>query len=607
MSLSAEKSPVSKTDVSDNINLQSYSDDSTYEIAQTKQTKSSSSFFQSFKDSFKRAEENSEDEMEPSYSQLETSLSFASQVTTGKIGASKSKLKRNIKPRHLFMISIGTGVGTGMLVSTGSTLRQAGPGNLFIAYVIASTFIYTTYNSIAELAIVYKDLSGSFNDMFKFLVDPGFAFATNLCYGITWLCVLPLELTTSALLIRYWTTKVNPDIYVACFYVFLVCVNFLGGQGFAEFEFTISLIKFLSVISFFIYALILDLGGVKGQPYIGGKYWRDPGAFKGADAANRFKGLCACFVFAVMSYGGFESSILISSVVKHPVKALKKGRKMLCYRIAVLYLGLIVFISLVVPYNSDKLLGGGNSASDASPLIIAASKVNVYPHILNAVILLSVLSVGNNALYCASRVWHSFFTQYFPHPTLTYVDRRGRPLTCLIIACLFGLLCFIAAASFRVVFFNWLIAVAGLAFLFTYTSMNLAHIRFRQAMKYNNRSLNELAFISQTGVWGSYWGIFIMALMFIAQFWVAIVPIGEGKPDANAFFQNYLCVVVWIIAYLGYKIYYKEWQFLIPIEQIDIVSNRDIFDHEAIMEEERELNLKIKNSSIFKRILHFWC
>ncbi|XBW37372.1 hypothetical protein QEN19_002952 [Hanseniaspora menglaensis] len=560
------------------------------------------SFFQNVKDSFKRATDD-EDEISPTYSQLETSLS--GNIINNR--NSKTKFKRTIKPRHLFMISIGTGVGTGMLVSTGSALRQAGPANLFIAFSIVSAFIYATYNSVAELAIVYKELPGSYNDMFKFLVDPSFAFATNLCYAITWLCVLPLELTTSSLLIRFWTTKTNPDIYVACFYVTLVAVNFIGGEGFAEFEFIVSLIKFTAVISFFIYALVMDLGGVKGQPYIGGKYWRDPGAFRGNNAANKFKGLCACFVFAGFSYGGFESAVLISSVVQNPVKALKKGRKMLLYRIAILYLGLIIFISLVVPYNSDKLLGGGNAASDASPLIIAASNVNVYPHILNAVIVLSVLSVANNSLYCASRVWHSFFTQYYPNSTLTYIDRRGRPLTCLIIACVFGLLCFLAASSFRVVFFDWLIAVAGLAMLFNYFGMNLAHIRFRKAMQAQGKSLKELAFKSQTGTLGSYLSCFIIILLFIAQFWIAIVPVGEGKADANAFFQNYLCVVVWVVAYIAYKLYSKEWQFVIPADKVDIDSNRTIFNYDEIEQEQKMLNEKISKESFIKRMLHFWC
>ena len=83
-------------------------------------------FFSSFIESFQRADENEFDEhnngksVKPTFSQLETSVS---NQLVGNI-TNKNTLKRNIKPRHQFMISIGTGVGTGMLVSTGSALRQ---------------------------------------------------------------------------------------------------------------------------------------------------------------------------------------------------------------------------------------------------------------------------------------------------------------------------------------------------------------------------------------------------------------------------------------------------------------------------------------------------
>ncbi|KAL6937258.1 hypothetical protein ACO0OL_001819 [Hanseniaspora opuntiae] len=540
-------------------------------------------FFSSFIESFQRADENEFDEhnngksVKPTFSQLETSVS---NQLVGNI-TNKNTLKRNIKPRHQFMISIGTGVGTGMLVSTGSALRQAGPANL--------------------------ELSGSYNDMFKFLIDPAFGFATNICYALDFLCVLPLELVTSSLLIRYWTTKVNADIFVSIFYVLLFMINLIGGNGYAEFEFIISSIKLTAVMSFLIYGLIKDLGGTPNQKYIGGKYWREPGAFRGDDGINRFKGLCVCFVFAAFAYGGFESSILVSSVVEKPVQALKKGRKMLLYRIFIVYLGLLLIIGLLVPFNNPKLLGGSGSESDASPLIIAVSNVNVYPHILNAVILLSVLSVANNALYTSARTLHSLFTQFCPHPNLTYVDKRGRPLACMAVSAVFGLLCLFAAASFRVTFFNWLLSISGLAALFTYGGMNIAHIRFRKALKAQGKSLNELAFISPTGVWGSYWSVIMIGLIFIAQFWVALVPIGSSKPDANNFFQNYLCAIVWLICYIGYKIYNKEWQILIPVDKIDIDSNRIIYDHEVIKLEEQEKKIKLKNSSIFKRILSFWC
>ena len=40
----------------------------------------------------------------------------------------KSSLKRSIKPRHLMLMAIGTGIGTGLFIGSGATLSQGGPG-----------------------------------------------------------------------------------------------------------------------------------------------------------------------------------------------------------------------------------------------------------------------------------------------------------------------------------------------------------------------------------------------------------------------------------------------------------------------------------------------
>jgi len=302
-----------------------------------------------------------------------------------------------------------------------------------------------------------------------------------------------------------------------------------------------------------------------------------------------------------------EVSVMLSSVVQNPVYALKKARKMLLYRIFLIYFGIIIFIGLLVPYTNEKLLGGGSSASDASPLIIAVANIKVYPHILNAVILLSVLSVANCAYYSAARILHSFFVQFYPHPTLIKVDRKGRAVTCMFITSIFGLLSFFAAAPFRVDFFNWLLALSGLAVLFLYFGFNLAHIRFRAAMKVQNRSLNELAFISPTGVWGSYWGIFMVVIIFIAQFWVALTPIGTHTPNAQSFFQNYLCAILWILCYIGHKLYNRNCQFLIPLDKLNIDKDRIIYNHEELMQQEKEHLKMTQNGRFWKKLFNFFC
>jgi amino acid transporter len=63
----------------------------------------------------------------------------------------------------------------------------------------------------------------------------------------------------------------------------------------------------------------------------------------------------------------------------------------------------------------------------------------------------------------------------------TYIDKKGRPLVVIILQLLFGCLAFINLAPSGGEIFNWLLALSGLAILFIYGSIALAHIRFRRA------------------------------------------------------------------------------------------------------------------------------
>ena len=56
-------------------------------------------------------------------------------------------------------------------------------------------------------------------------------------------------------------------------------------------------------------------------------------------------------------------------------------------------------------------------------------------------------------------------------------------------------------------------------------------------MKVQNRSLTELPFVAQSGVWGSYFGLTLNILYLIAQFYIGLFPVG-GKPNAYDFFWH---------------------------------------------------------------------
>lgn len=64
---------------------------------------------------------------------------------------------------------------------------------------------------------------------------------------------------------------------------------------------------------------------------------------------------------------------------------------------------------------------------------------------------------------------------------LAYIDRKGRPLSVTILQLLFGCLAFINLAPNGGTIFTWLLSLSGLAIIFIYGSIALAHIRFRNA------------------------------------------------------------------------------------------------------------------------------
>ena len=172
------------------------------------------------------------------------------------------------------------------------------------------------------------------------------------------------------------------------------------------------------------------------------------------------------------------------------------------------------------------------------------------PSIFNAVILVSVLSVGNSATFATSRTLTALASYGYAPRFLMYVDREGRPLISLFIVLVFGCLAYIDLSSSSTTIFNWLLSLGGLSVLFTWASICFAHVRFRHAWKAQGHTVEELPFRAAFGEWGSWFGGLFNVLVFIARFDVAVWPIGE-EPNANKLFLTYLAAPI-VLAYVSF-------------------------------------------------------
>lgn len=94
-------------------------------------------------------------------------------------------------------------------------------------------------------------------------------------YALSWLVTLPLEIVAASITMSFWegARSVNPAAWVTLFLFLIISINLFGVKGYGEAEFVFSIIKVIAVIGFIILGIIIDTGGVPGQPYMGAKYW----------------------------------------------------------------------------------------------------------------------------------------------------------------------------------------------------------------------------------------------------------------------------------------------------------------------------------------------
>ncbi|KAK4698823.1 hypothetical protein P7C70_g7447, partial [Phenoliferia sp. Uapishka_3] len=341
-----------------------------------------------------------------------------------------------------------------------------------------------------------------------------------------------------------------------------------GSDGLAEGE-NPMLQQQTVVILFVILGAVLNAGGGPSggafNTYVGGKNWVDPGGF-----ANGFKGVCAVFVTAAFSFAGTELVGLAATETPDPRATMPGAVKGTFWRITLIYLSSLLIITLNVPYNDPSLLNGSGTGTSPFVLMVTAAGIKGLDHLINITICISgestfpshmktlsslwlsgvatVLSIGLSCVYAGSRVLTALSEQGYAPKIFSYVDKSGRPLFSVLAILAWGPLAYVNVTPSGGAIFDWLLAISGLSTLFTWGAICLCHIRFRAAWKAQGHSVEELPFKAMGGVWGSWFGIVLVVLVLISQFYIAVWPIGGMDPDglkaAEAFFKAYLAAPV---------------------------------------------------------------
>jgi yeast amino acid transporter len=134
----------------------------------------------------------------------------------------------------------------------------------------------------------------------------------------------------------------------------------------------------------------------------------------------------------------------------------------------------LTFVGLLVSSTDERLLNAANPYADGtSPFVLAPLDAGLigYDSFMNVVILVSVVSIGVSCVFGGSRTLTALAQQGYAPRIFTYIDRGGRPLPSVIFNLAWGPLAYVVLASSGSVVFDWLLALSGLAALFTWGSI----------------------------------------------------------------------------------------------------------------------------------------
>ncbi|KAJ5219599.1 Amino acid/polyamine transporter I [Penicillium chermesinum] len=475
-------------------------------------------------------------------------------------------LKRQLKSRHLQMIAIGGIIGPGLLVNSGSALAQGGPAGALISFCLVGIIVFFVMQSLGEMATLIP-VSGSFIEYAERFIDDALAFGLGWAYWYLWVTVLANEYNSISLVIGYWTQAVPQWGWILIFWFLFLTLSNLGILAYGEMEFWLSIIKVIALIVFFILAICISAGAI-GPQTIGFKYWHNPGAF--ADGIN---GVAKIFVVAGTLYAGTEMVGITAGESTNPRKAVPRAIKQVFWRILIFYVGTIFFIGILMPYNNKELLSG-SSKTASSPLTIALSEAGILPaaHLINALIVISVISAGNSSLYVGSRTLLYMSRSRKAPKFIGRTNRAGVPWVGLIFTNVFACIVFLELGSSAGTVFEALITLSGVATFIVWAVIGVCHIRFRRALVAQGQDPAKLPFAAALYPWGTYLALAAnIFLVFFQGYTCFLNPF-----SAKDFVINYILLPVFVLFVIVYKFWNKtKW---VKLEDMDIWTGRRHFE-----------------------------
>lgn len=384
-------------------------------------------------------------------------------------------LQHSLKQRHMTMIALGGVIGAGLFVGSGVVIKATGPAAI-LSFLITGLLVVLVMRMLGEMAVALPT-GGSFYEYAREAwhdrpaVGELAGFLTGWMYWYFWVIVVALEAVAGANLVRYWLPDMPTWIISLSLLVMLTLTNLISVKSFGEFEFWFSSIKVGAIVVFLFLASLYVLG-----MWPGASFNLDNLTTHGGFAPHGFIPVLTGAVAATGFYFGAEIVTIAAAETAEPQKAIAKATSSVITRVLVFYVGSVLLVVCLVPWNSPDIATPYVSALNAMGIPAAAQ-------IMNAVVLTAVLSALNSGLYASSRMLFALTKRGDAPKSLAKLNRNGVPVRAILFATLFGYVAVVMSYISPDTVFAFLVDSYGTVAIFVYILIAISQLRLRARLE----------------------------------------------------------------------------------------------------------------------------
>jgi AAT family amino acid transporter len=380
-------------------------------------------------------------------------------------------LARNLRNRHIQLIALGGTIGVGLFLGSAKAIHNAGPG-LLLAYGLGGLAIFFIMRALGEL-LTYRPVAGSFATYAEEFCGPFAGFVTGWSYWFMWVLTAMAELTAIGIYVRYWLPGMPQWLPPLVALAVLYGINLLAVRVFGELEFWFALIKVATIVGLILAGLgvIFFHFGSLGATASFSNLWSHGGFLPFG-----LLGVMLTMQIVMFAYSGVELVGVTAGEAQDPAVALPRATNGIILRILIFYLGALIVIMAVVPW--DEL------SPSVSPFVFVFAKLGVpgAASLITAVVITAAASSCNSGLFSTGRMLWSLAQRGQAPRAFASLNASQVPAPGIHASAAVMLIGVVLNYLVPKEAFTWVTSIALVGTLWTWGIILVAHRNYRRAV-----------------------------------------------------------------------------------------------------------------------------